>query len=50
MVGIHVQLALTWLLAYLFEKGNMRVLGLAPSARRLSDFALLFVVPVLYCA
>ena len=44
MIGILIQLALTWLLAWLFEKGNLSVLGLMPSKRRLSDFFFFFLL------
>ena len=50
MIGILVQLALSWLLAWLFEKGNLGILGLSPSRGRLIDFALFFSVSAACCA
>jgi uncharacterized protein len=50
MVGIIIQLALSWLLIWLFEKGNLSVLGMRPTRKRLIDFALFFVVTAVLCA
>lgn len=44
MIGILVQLAVSWLIIWLFEKGDLRCLGLWPSAKRLKSFLLFFVV------
>lgn len=44
MIGILVQLVFTWLLVWLFEKGNLSVLGLMPGKRRLSDFLFFFLL------
>lgn len=46
MIGILVQLAISWLLIWLFEKGNLGVLGLMPTKKRLLDFALFFLITV----
>lgn len=50
MIGIIVQLAFTWLLVWLFDKGNLKILGLFPTKRRLLDFALFFIITALCCA
>jgi hypothetical protein len=44
MTGIIVQLAISWLFIWFFEKGNLGVLGLMPSKKRLSDFVLFFLI------
>lgn len=46
MIGILVQLAISWLLVWLFEKGNLGVLGLMPTKKRLLDFTLFFLITV----
>jgi len=50
MLGIIVQLALSWLIIWLFEKNDLRVLGLFPSKRRLLDFVLFFFITAACCA
>ena len=50
MLGIIVQLAISWLLAWLFEKKNLGVLGLMPTKQRLKDFTLFFLVTATCCA
>ena len=49
MIGIIVELAINWLLIWLFEKKDLRVLGLWPTGRRLADFGLFFFVTA-FCA
>lgn len=49
MIGIIVQLAISWLIIWWFEKGNLSCLGLMPTKKRLLDFALFFFVTVV-CA
>jgi len=44
MVGILVQLALSWLIVWFFYKKNLSVLGLMPDRKRLIDFVLFFVI------
>lgn len=48
-MGIIVQLAITWLLAWLFEKKGLGVLGLRPTKTRVLDF-LLFLLVTAACA
>ena len=49
MVGILVQLALSWGLIWLLERGNLGILGFRPTSRRLLDFALYFFVSAFIC-
>src|SRR5262245_19738948 len=39
MIGILLQLALSWLLLWLFEKKDLSVLGFRPTKGRLADLA-----------
>lgn len=50
MIGILVQLAISWLLIRLFEKRNLGVLGFMPSKKRLSDFGIFFLIAALCSA
>jgi membrane protease YdiL (CAAX protease family) len=50
MLGIIVQLAISWLLVWLFEKGNLNVLGFFPTKRRLLDFGLFFLITAACCS
>ncbi|MFT3980570.1 MAG: CPBP family intramembrane metalloprotease [Ferruginibacter sp.] len=50
MIGILVQLCLSWLIIRLYNNGSLSVLGLYPSRRRLSAFLLFFFVTALICA
>jgi membrane protease YdiL (CAAX protease family) len=47
MLGIIVQLLISWLLIWLFEKGNLGVLGLYPAKKRLTGFIIFFIVTAL---
>lgn len=44
MIGIIVQLAISWLIVWLYEKGNLSCLGLMPTKKRLLDFTLFFFI------
>lgn len=44
MIGIIVQLGISWLIIWWYEKGNLHVLGLLPSQKRVKDFFLFFIV------
>jgi CAAX protease family protein len=44
MIGILVQLLLSWGIIWLFEKGDLAVLGLYPTRRRLLDFVVFFII------
>ena len=50
MLGIFVQLLISWLIIWLFEKGNLNVLGFYPTKKRLLSFALFFIVTALCCS
>lgn len=50
MLGIIVQLAISWLLVRLIEKSNLKVLGFFPSKRRLLDFAIFFFITAACCS
>ena len=47
MLGIIVQLLISWLIIWLFEKGNLGVLGFYPTKKRLLGFVLFFMVTAL---
>ncbi len=44
MIGIIVQLAISWLIVWLYEKGNLSFLGLMPTKKRLRDFTIFFLI------
>lgn len=50
MLGIIVQLLISWLLLWLFEKKGLGVLGFYPTKKRLLGFALLFFISALCCS
>jgi membrane protease YdiL (CAAX protease family) len=50
MLGILVQLIISWLLVWFFEKGNLSFLGFYPTKRRLLDFTLFFVITAICCS
>lgn len=50
MVGILVQLILSWLFMFFFDRGNLSPLGLMPTRRRVLDFTLFFLVSGTVCA
>jgi membrane protease YdiL (CAAX protease family) len=50
MIGILVQLLISWFLIWLFEKQDLRVLGLKPTRQRAADFILFFLLTALCCA
>jgi membrane protease YdiL (CAAX protease family) len=50
MVQIIGLLAISWLLIWLFEKGNLSVLGLRPTASKLKISAILFIVTAICCS
>jgi len=49
MLGILVQLLISWFIIWLFEKGNLNVLGFWPTKKRLLGFALFFLVTAVCC-
>lgn len=50
MVGIIVQLAISWLIIWLVEKGNLSFLGFFPTKKRLTAFAVFFFITAVCCA
>lgn len=50
MLGIIVQLLVSWLIIWLFEKGNLGILGFYPTRRRSVGFILFFIVTALCCS
>ncbi|MFT3843962.1 MAG: CPBP family intramembrane metalloprotease [Lacibacter sp.] len=50
MIGILIQLAVSWVLIWFFDKKNLSVLGWRPTKQRLADFVLFFLVSVFFCS
>ena len=50
MLGIIVQLAISWLLIWLFEKKKLSVLGLWPLPKRILYFFIFFLVTAAICS
>ena len=50
MLGLVVQLAISWLIVWLFEKNDLRVLGLFPTKTRLCNFLLFFAITAVCCS
>jgi membrane protease YdiL (CAAX protease family) len=50
MLQLAALLAISWLLIWFFEKGNLSVLGLTPARDRLKYFFILFIVSALVSA
>jgi uncharacterized protein len=50
MIGILVQLALSWLLVWLFQKRDLGVLGFKPDRKRISAFFLFLLITAACCA
>ena len=50
MLGIIVQLALSWLIIWIFNKGNLSFLGFFPTKQRMFDFFLFFFLTGLCCS
>ncbi|MEO5946080.1 MAG: CPBP family intramembrane glutamic endopeptidase [Chitinophagaceae bacterium] len=44
MIGIIVQLAISWLIIWLYEKGNLSFMGLMPTKKRLFNSILFFFI------
>ena len=44
MIGIIVQLAISGLIVWVYEKGNLSFLGLIPTKKRLWDFTIFFLI------
>jgi uncharacterized protein len=50
MIGLLVQLAISWLIIWLFERKNLSVLGLRPTQKRITDFVIFFLLLSACCA
>jgi len=50
MIGILVQLALSWLIVWLVEKKDLGVLGFYPTKKRFGDFVLFFLITAACCS
>ena len=50
MLGLIVQLAISWLIIWFYEKNNLRVLGFKPTKARLLDFLIFFVITAICCS
>ncbi len=50
MFGLFVQLLLSWIMVWLFEKRNLSILGFKPSKKRLNNFFLFFFLTAACCA
>ncbi len=50
MLGIIVQLLISWLIIWLFEKGNLSFLGFYPTKQRLIGFAVFFILTAFCCS
>lgn len=50
MLGILVQLAISWIIAWLLVKRNLSVLGFYPTRQRITDFVLFFLLTAAFCA
>ncbi len=50
MLGIIVQLLVSWLLLWLFEKKGLGVFGFYPTKKRLLGFAMFFLITALCCS
>lgn len=47
MLGIIIQLAISWLIIWFFQKGNLNFLGITPTKQRMFYFILCFIVTAL---
>lgn len=50
MLGIIIQLLVSWGLLWFFEKKNLSILGLMPTKRRISEFLIFLPVSMACCA
>jgi uncharacterized protein len=48
MIGILVQLAISWAIVWWFEKGDLGCLGLSPTRKRAIDFFIFFLIAVAF--
>src|SRR5258705_10897801 len=50
MIGIIVQLIISWVIIWVIEKRNLSVLGLSPTKKRGLDFILFLSITALFCS
>ena len=50
MLGLIIQLLISWLLLWVYNKSNLKELGLTPTKQRLIDFGLFFTITAALCA
>ena len=50
MLGLIVQLAISWVIVWFYEKNDLRVLGFFPAKARLLDSFLFFVITAICCS
>ena len=50
MLGIIIQLAISWLIIWLFEKKCLSVLGFRPTIKRLISFLVFFLISAAFCS
>src|SRR5262245_43537773 len=50
MIGIVVQLAISWLIVWFYERNDLRVLGFFPTRARLTDFLVFIIVTAICCS
>jgi uncharacterized protein len=50
MFGIIVQLLISWLIIWLFEKGNLNFFGFYPTKKRLIGFVIFFIITAICCS
>ena len=50
MIGILVQLIISWILLWYFDRSNLSALGIAPTQKRLLMFCVVFVLSTIVCA
>lgn len=50
MLGIIIQLAISWLIIWIYEKGNLSFLGFYPTKKRILEFILFFLITAFCCS
>ncbi len=50
MLGILVQLIISWIVVYFFNKNNLSVLGFGVTKKRIADFGIFFLLTAVICA
>lgn len=50
MIGILVQLTISWIIVWFSDKRNLSVLGFHPTKQRVADFGIFFFVTAAFCS